>query len=347
MLTRDFIFLRQDGPAAGGTPPATPGAAPAAGSAAPASPPATPGSATPGATEPTGAQATPSSTAGAATPASGVTPPPPGGTPPAATDPAAAQRVADAQRRMHEATTKASELSRQINAIFSNPEIGAVAREVVSHPAPGAGTSPAAAPRPAAQPAPSPPPAAQQPPIAQGEQFFEPTFVENLWARYSNQQLPEKDAFVLLVNEVGRATASAIKSDPSLVHGVMDQFRQTQARQRANESVVTAVEAFWQEHGPGIPVELFWSFASNAQQLHPGNYGAQALYCLERAAEVMAKAQGASGASAAVNTALRTTPEIGLPGSGGPPAASATEGEAPKMIDQLRAMRSARHQGPV
>jgi hypothetical protein len=69
----------------------------------------------------------------------------------------------------------------------------------------------------------------------------------------------------------GKKPITPLTAQPGLVH------------LRLDDPCVAPIESYWRETAPGLPAHAPWSFASEAEELHPGDLVQQAFFCIQQA----------------------------------------------------------------
>jgi len=221
---------------------------------------------------------------------------------------------------MHQATTEASSLRRQLDAIFNDPQLGPLAKAKVT-------------------PTPGTPGAVPAVPAVGDDPRYVRAFEE--YQKAPNDQA----AFIHLMK-----TASELGRDGALSAVEAREIEQAnQARQHeTNVSVATAINDAVTKDAPDVDLEIFWSFGRRAQQETPRQLTSRSErieWQKTRMVELArAKQQGLIGP--AVKAALeaeqlKTTAGVITPGGGGtpPPAAPGAPSKPKTTIEVIREMR--------
>lgn len=242
---------------------------------------------------------------------------PGGSTPP---DSAADQRVRDAQRKMHAATTEAAEWKTQAETLRQKLE--GLGINLTSDPA---GTQPVAPTR--AEPRPAPAEPGSPPAPDEWDQLFE---------TYSDTKLDERTAFrKLFADTYPEVLAKRLSQHPALLTGIFKHVRQEALREQRMDGATRSIQEFWQQAAPeGTPVHLAWNYAAEAQAAHPTDLLAQAQYALDRLLKDLGPL-ASSRAAHQTETLTRDQTTV-LPG-GGASSPGTGGGAVPSMIDQMRA----------
>lgn len=245
------------------------------------------------------------------TPASApVTPTAPAPTPGSPEAIAAEKRVQDAQRAMHAATTEASQLRTQLNAIINHPLLGPVARQVTRTPL------------------------QTQPDDA----------LDQAWKDY--QSAPsDREAFGKLMQHASEASYQRIRKEAEgnrekRVNAARAQQRDTAIAQFINDTV--------SKDAPDVPLDVFWAMSQRAETetpltivTLPERLEWQVARAIELGRALLAPKATAAAETAQAGAALTSRAGAVMPGGGSSPTTvPGSIGKVPTMIEQIKSAQS-------
>lgn len=219
------------------------------------------------------------------------------------------KRIKDAQQRMHEATTEASQLRAQLTAILNHPLLGPVAKTVAQTPQ---------------QPQPD-------------------DTVDKAWKEY--QSAPDdKTAFAKLLEAAEERTYRRLRREAEEAKMQRQNAERTKQRDMLLAQHITKTV---QETAPDVPLDLFWAMAERAEaetpvtlQTLPERIEWQVGRAVELSRGLLKPNSQQTNQTTA--TQVQQPAQAVMPGGGAGPAATTPSqpGQYPTLVEQIKAAQS-------